>query len=101
MNTVIGQHTGVVLQVLAHLCLLLVLQQRLELRQHCVPVQLVRDAQVIVCQRHIGRAPGLHGKETPDNARLHIVEAGGLGIKGKQARAATSAPASYPGQPAW
>ena len=86
MNTVIRQHTGIVFQVLSHLCLLLVLQQRLELRQHCVPVQLVRDAQIIMCQRHIGRAPGLDGKRQPDNARLHIVEARGLGIKGKKLR---------------
>ena len=37
-----------------------------------------------MCQRHISRPARLHGKGHTHNARLHIIEAGGLGIKCKQ-----------------
>ena len=82
----VGQHAGIVLEILSDLGLRVVLQQGLEQGQHGVALKLRRGAQVIMCQRHIGRPPGLHGEGYPDDPRRHVVEAGGFGVEGKQLR---------------
>jgi len=83
-DAVIGQHMGVVFQVLADLGVLGTFQQRLEAGQHGGAVELVRHAGVAVRERDVDRLAGLDGEGDADDLRLHGVEAGGLGIEGDQ-----------------
>ncbi len=62
---VIGQHTAVVLEVLADFRPVGVFQQGLQPGQHLGAIQLRGCAQVVVGQRHIGRPPGSTAKDTP------------------------------------
>jgi len=52
--------------------------------QYGFPVQLRGSAQVIVGQWHIRCFADLNCKGDTDNSGLHIVQAGGFGIKGEQ-----------------
>ena len=83
LNTVIGQYVGIVLEILANFGLVRILQQRLQLRQHHLSIQLLRRTEVVMSQRHIGCPARLHGERHADDPRLHIIETGCLGIKGK------------------
>ena len=86
VDAVVGQHTGVILQILPDLGALRVLQQGLQHAQHLIAIQLRRRAQIIVGQWHIGGLTGLYRKGNAHHLRLHIIEAGGLGVEGKQLR---------------
>ena len=83
-NTVIGQYVGIVFEMLAHLGGLGVLQQRLQRLEHCVAIQLIRGARVIMGKGHVGRGAGLDCKRHADHFRDHVIEARRLGVKGKQ-----------------
>ena len=83
-DMVIGQHAGVVLEVLSHLALAGVLQQGPQLLQRPVAVQLHGRPQVVMRQGHIGGFARLHGKGNANDSRLHVIQAGGLGIEGEQ-----------------
>ena len=85
-DPVVGQHIGVVLEVLAQLGPLRVLQQGLQARQHLVAVQLLGGPEVIVTQWHIGGRAGLHREGDADDTRFHVVQAGGFGVEGKAVR---------------
>ena len=83
-NTVIGQHVSVVFQVLAHLGGLCIFQKRTKCLKHCVAIQLIRRARVIMREGHVGGGAGFYGKGHANHFRDHVVEARRLGIKGKQ-----------------
>ena len=82
-NTVIGQHVGIIFEMLAHLGGLGIFQQRLERLEHRVTTQLIRRARIIMRKGHIGRGTGLHRKGHADHLRDHVIEARRLGVKGK------------------
>ena len=83
-NAVVGQYVLVVLQVLADLGQTGVLQQRLELIQHFVTIQLLGSAHIIVPQGDIGGLAGFDGERHTDDLGIHVPEAGGFSIEGKQ-----------------
>ena len=76
----------VVLEVVAHLGRALRLEQRLEAREHGLAVELRRRVDGVVRERYIGGASGLDAERHADDARLHVVEAGGLGVEGDEVR---------------
>ena len=78
------EHVRVVLEVMADLGVLLRLEQRLELREARVAIELVGRAGVVVPQRQIGRVARRDGERHADDLRLHVFEAGGLGVEGEQ-----------------
>jgi len=76
----------VVLEVVADLGRALRFEQRLEPREHGLAVELRGCVDGVVRERHIGGAPGLDAERYADDARLHVVEAGGLGVEGDEVR---------------
>ena len=81
-NAVVGEHVGVVLEILADLGVPVRLQPRLETRQHPVEGELRRPVGEHMGQRQVGRLARRHGKRHADQARRHRIETGGLGIEG-------------------
>ncbi len=86
-DAVIGEHVHVELHVRADLGVLRVLEQRAQHGQHPVAIELLGRARIAVRQRHVDAAPGLDAEGHAHDLRLHVVEAGGLGVEGKQRRA--------------
>ena len=84
-DPMVGQHAHVVLQVLPHLEPLRVLEQGPECTQHHVTVELVGHPGVVMRQRHVGGPAGLDRERYANDTRLHVIEAGGLGIDADQA----------------
>ena len=82
----IGQNVRIVLQVMAELGLGGVFQNRLELGQYLVAIQLMRRAGVIVAQRHIGGFACGDGEGHADETRLHVIQAVGFRIEGDERR---------------
>ncbi len=80
----VAQHVAIELQVLPHLALVFIFQQRFEAGQDPIAIQLGRSPQIVVSQRQISRLTRLDGKRDTDNLGLHIVEAIGFGVEGKQ-----------------
>ena len=80
-DAVARQHRDVVLEVLADLGFAGILQQRLECGQHGIAVELCGGVQIVVGQRDIGRLARLKRQPHADDARLHIVQAGGLQVE--------------------
>ena len=78
------QHVCVVLQVMADLPALRVLEQRLQPRERRRPVELVRRAGVVVRERQVGGLAGLDAERDADDLGFHVVEAGGLGVEGEE-----------------
>jgi len=64
-DTVIRKGVGVVLQVMSQLWLGRILEQRLERRQHFLPVELVRSPRIVMAERHVGRFPGATANDSP------------------------------------
>ena len=64
-----------------------IFQQRLQRRKNPLAVQLVGRTGIVVRERHIPRTAGLDAEGDPDDARLHVVKAVGLGIKAHERRA--------------
>ena len=87
-DVVIRQHTHVVLEILSQLGLGRVFQQGFQPCQDCIAWQLCRGTGIGMGQRDVGRLdPTLrttHRQRDPHNRRIHVIETGGLGIKGKQ-----------------
>ena len=86
IDAVIGEHVLVVLEVLPHLFLLRIFQQRFELLQYLVAVELVRRTHVVVGQGHVSRFARFHRERHPDNFGVDVPQAGGLRVKGEQVR---------------
>lgn len=78
------QHIHVVFRVLAKLCPLRILQQRLQRRQHRGAIELRRRARIIMGERDIGGRARLHRKGDADDFRAHRIDRGGFRIKGDQ-----------------
>ena len=87
-NAVVAQHMRVVLQVMADLVMVRAFQQGLELGQRRLAVQLVGCAGVMVRQRQVGRLAHLGTERHAHDARLGVIQAGGLGVQRKQRRSA-------------
>ncbi len=85
-DAVVQQHVRVVLEVMADLRAVRVLEQRLELRERLLAVELVRCAGVIVGERQVGRVAGLDAERHADDLGLHVIEAGRLGVEGEERR---------------
>ncbi len=83
LDAVVTQHVHVVFDVLADLFQLGIFQQRLQLRQHRIPIQLCRRTHIVMRQRHIGGLARLNREGNPHQFCFHIVQAGGFGIEGK------------------
>ena len=66
-DAMVGQNVGVVFHVLADFLLVFVFQNRLQLRQYFVPVELHRSTFVVVRQRHIGSLAHFHGERHTDD----------------------------------
>ena len=81
-DAVVGEHVGVVLEVLAELGVLVRLQPGAELLQHLGQGQLRRHVRTAVRQRQVGGLARLDRERHPDQLRRHRVEAGGLGVEG-------------------
>jgi hypothetical protein len=79
---------AVVFQVLAAFGLAGVFQPGLEFGQHVIQRQLLRYTGIVVAQRQVGCLARLQGKADADNARLHLVQAGGFGVQRHQRTAA-------------
>ncbi len=60
-------------------------QQRTQFFQHRVPLELRRRSRVVVRQRHVGRLAFRHRERDADDARGHVIQAGGLGVEGELA----------------
>ncbi len=88
VDVVVGQHVGIVLQMLAELGQLRILQQRLQRREHPRARQLFGRAGIVVRERHIGGDTGLDAERDADDLGIHVVQARGLGVEGEQRRAA-------------
>ena len=82
----VREDVGIVFQMMAQLGLGGIFQDGLEGRQDLVAIQLMRRAGVIVTQRHVGGFSGTDRESHADHARLHVVQAVGLGIEGDQRR---------------
>ena len=83
-NTVISQYVGVIFQMLTHLDRLRIFQQRPKRLEHGVAIQLIRGARVIMREGYVSGGARLDGKGHADHFRDHVIEASGLGVKGKQ-----------------
>ena len=86
LDAVVGEHVRVVLEVMADLRVLLGFEQRLELREAGLAVELVGRAGVVVAQRQVGRDAGRHRERDADDLGLHVFEAGGFGVEREQRR---------------
>ena len=84
LYVMVGQHVFVVLEVLPDLFVFRVFEQRLQLFQHRVTVQLLRRAHIIMAQWHVSGLSRLNGKRNADNFGIHVAEAGGFGVEGEQ-----------------
>ncbi len=82
----IGEHMRVVLDVLAELERLLVLEPGLQRGQHLGDRQLIRRVGIAVRERDVGRLADRHRQRDADDARRHAVERIGLGVDGGQRR---------------
>jgi hypothetical protein len=80
-DAVIGQHVAVVLEVLADFFLVFALQPRAQLFQRGGEVELLGHARAVVCQRQVGGLSRRDGEAHADQARRHLVEAGGFGVE--------------------
>jgi hypothetical protein len=78
------QHVRVVLEVMADLRPLRVLEQRLQPRERPLPVELVRRAGVIVREGQVRGLAGFNAERDADDAGLHVVEARGFGVEGEE-----------------
>ncbi|CRI63432.1 hypothetical protein THIOKS11320081 [Thiocapsa sp. KS1] len=84
LDGVTGQDAHVVLEVLADLVTLGVLQQGFQPFEHLQAIQLIRRAGVDMGDRDIGRRARLDGHREADQLRAHVVEVGRFGIEGEQ-----------------
>ena len=82
----VGEHVRVVLDVLADLGRVRVLEPRPQPRDHLVERQLVGRARVVVAQRHVRGLARLDRERDADDARAHRVERVGLGVERRQRR---------------
>ncbi len=87
-DAVIGQHMGVVLQVVAQFWVLGILEQRFQRREHPGTRQLRRRAGVVMGQWHIGRDTRFDTERHADDLGDHVVEARGLRVECEQGRGA-------------
>ena len=85
-DAVVGKHVTVVLQMLAHLAVMLALQPVAQPGQRGVERQLIGRAGIAVCQRDVAGLVRLHRQRQPDQPRLHRIERGGFGIDADQRR---------------
>ena len=65
LDAVVRQHVRVVLEMMADLAALRILEQRLQCREHLVAIELLGRAGVVVLQRHVGGDAGLGANDTP------------------------------------
>ena len=84
LHTMVREHVRVIFQMVAKLRRPFRFQQRLQRLEHRLPRQLIRRAGVVMPNRNIGCKTGLDAKRQADNLRLHVIEAGGFGIKRDQ-----------------
>ncbi len=84
LDAVVGEHVAVVLDVLAKLLLLRVLQPGLHAGQHFLPRQLLGRVAVVVGQRYVGGLARLDAERHADDLRTHLVQRAGLRVNGSQ-----------------
>ena len=80
----VRQHVGVVLEVVPDLAARGILENGLERREHALAIELFRRAGIRVAQGYVGGHARLDAPGHADDFRLHVVEAGGLGVEGEQ-----------------
>ena len=80
----VGKHVHVVFEVLTELVLGRILQQRRQLREDLVPVELCRGAGIVVCQGDIGRSTGSHRERHPHHPGAAVIEIVGFGVEGEK-----------------
>ena len=83
-DTVAGEDVRVVLEVMADLWPLRVLQKSPESCENLVTRQLLGRTRIVVSNRNIGRLAGLNGERQADDFGLHVVQARRLGIHGNE-----------------
>ena len=85
LDAVVAQHMRVVLQVMAELGVRCDLSsQGLSCARQLVEIELLGRAGIAMRQRQIGRLAGVDAERHADDARLAVIEAGGLGVEGDQ-----------------
>ena len=82
-NAVIAQHVGVVLEMVADLGSIRILEQRAQCLQHGVAIKLLGRAFVAMCQGHVGAVAGLDRERHAHDFGVHVVEACGLRVEGE------------------
>ncbi|MCY1511959.1 hypothetical protein D9M68_464030 [compost metagenome] len=80
----VGKHVAVVLDVLAELLLVGVLEPGLEPGEHLVDGQLRGRVGVVVRERNVGRFARRDAEADAHDLRDHFVERGGLGVDGRE-----------------
>ncbi len=83
-NAVVGKHVLVVLDVLAELLALFVLEPGFQHRKRPLDAQLARRAGVVVRERQVGGGARIHAEGHAHEPRLHRVQARRLGVEGNE-----------------
>ena len=82
LDAVVAQHMRVVLQVVAELAPLRILEPGLEVCQAAINRKLVWCARIAMRQRQIRGLAGFYTEGHADDACHGVIEAGGLGVEG-------------------
>ena len=82
-DAVVREHAHVVLEVVADLAPVRILEEGAQRAQHPALVELVRSAGIAVRERHVRPFTGRDRESDSDHPRVHVVEAGGFGVEGE------------------
>ena len=85
-DPVVREHAHVVLQVVADLGAARVLEERAERAEHPLLVELIGRPGVAVGERNVRPFAGRDREGDPDDPRVDVVEARGLGVEGDEVR---------------